>query len=121
MNQNPRLPTLTRGLARSLRGAQTDAEAELWFHLRAGRLSGLKFRRQHAFPPYVVDLDGSQHTVDADAARSAALQQQGLRIMRFWNNDVLQQTESVLVAILNAVRYPTLTPTPLPVGEGLQE
>ncbi|HSC11254.1 MAG TPA: endonuclease domain-containing protein [Rhodanobacteraceae bacterium] len=131
MNQNPPLPSRTRFHASALRGTPTDAESALWFHLRAGRLDGLKFRRQHPLPPYVVDfycheaklvveLDGSQHSDSADSTRTAALNRQGLCVMRFWDNDVLQRTESVLVAILNAARSPTLTPTPLPEGEGLK-
>ena len=83
-------------------------------------------------PPYVVDfycesarlvveLDGSQHTNEDDAARSEALERHGLRVLRFWNNDVLKETQAVLAAILGDVRSPTLTPTPLPVGEGLKK
>ncbi|HEY2396264.1 MAG TPA: endonuclease domain-containing protein [Rudaea sp.] len=131
MNRNPPLPSRTRLHARSQRAARTDAESRLWFYLRAGRLAGLKSRREHPFPPYVVDfycagsrlvaeLDGSQHTDAADAARTAALERQGLRVIRFWDNDGLEQTNSVLVAISNAARTPTLTPTPLPMGEGLK-
>jgi very-short-patch-repair endonuclease len=108
----------------------TDAEQRLWFHLRAGRLNGLKFRRQHPLPPYVLDfycaaaklvieLDGSQHTEAADAARTAALQHHGLTVLRFWDNDVLNNTQAVLEAVLTAVGERTLTPTPLPAGEGL--
>jgi very-short-patch-repair endonuclease len=131
MKQNPPLPSRTRSHISTLRENPTDAEAKLWFHLRAGRLDGLKFRRQHPIPPYVVDffcvaaklvveLDGSQHTDGADSARTAALQRRGLNVARFWDNDVLQRTDSVLAAILNAARAPTLTPTPLPAGEGLK-
>jgi len=131
MNQNPPLPSRTRSIASALRGAPTDAESKLWFHLRAGRLDELKFRRQHPFPPYVVDffcheaklvveIDGSQHTDSADSTRTAALKRQGICVVRFWDNVVLQRTESVLVAILDASRGPTLTPTPLPEGEGLK-
>ena len=115
-----------------MRSGQTDAEAALWFHLRGGRLQGLKFRRQHPIPPYVVDfyceplrlvveLDGSQHTTVNDAARSRELERRGVRVVRFWNNNVLQDIEAVLAAILIAARSPTLTPTPLPVGEGLKQ
>jgi very-short-patch-repair endonuclease len=117
-------------LARDLRRSETDAEHKLWFHLRAGRLNGLKFRRQHPVPPYVVDficvaealvveLDGSQHVVDADAVRTKFLEAQGLRVLRFWDDDVLRNTDAVLEAILSAVGDRTLSPTPLPMGEGL--
>jgi very-short-patch-repair endonuclease len=127
---NPPLPSRTRAHARDLRQTSTDAEQKLWFHLRSGRLNGLKFRRQHPIPPYVVDfyceasklvveLDGSQHGEVADRARAAFLESHGLTILRYWDNDVLQQTEAVLEAILDAAGNRTLTPTPLPEGEGL--
>lgn len=75
----------------------TEAERELWYHLRAGRLQGMKFRRQHPLPPYVVDfyceaaqliveLDGSQHSEAVDAKRTHALEQKGMRLLRFWDN-----------------------------------
>ncbi|MBB5209186.1 endonuclease domain-containing protein [Chiayiivirga flava] len=107
-----------------------DAERELWFHLRGGRLLGLKFRRQYPMPPYVVDficiearliveLDGSQHSQDVDRRREDMLKAQGFRVVRFWNNEVLSNTEAVLEAIISAAGCRTLTPTPLPGGEGL--
>jgi len=127
---NPPLPSRTRVHARDLRQTSTDAERKLWYHLRGGRLDGLKFRRQHPIPPYVVDfyceasklvveLDGSQHGEAADRTRAAFLESHGLTILRYWDNDVLQQTEAVLEAILDAAGNRTLTPTPLPTGEGL--
>jgi very-short-patch-repair endonuclease len=66
-----------------------------------------------------VELDGSQHGEIADRARTAFLESHGLTILRYWDNDVLQQTEAVLEAILGAAGNRTLTPTPLPEGEGL--
>ncbi len=109
----------------------TDAERKLWRHLRAGQLDGLKFRRQHPVPPYIADfccieekliveLDGSQHTVDADAVSTRYLEAQGWRLLRFWGNDVLSNPDAVLEAIWNSVGRRTLTPTPLPEGEGLK-
>ena len=132
MQPKPPLPSRTLAQAKSLRSGQTDAEAALWFHLRGGRLQGLKFRRQHPIPPYVVDfyceslrlvveLDGSQHTTVNDAARSRELERRGVRVVRFWNNNVLQDIEAVLAAILIVARSPTLTPAPLPEGEGLKQ
>jgi len=126
----PPLPTRSLGLARSLRRTETDAERKLWQCLRAGQLNGLKFRRQHPVPPYVVDfycgalrlvveLDGSQHNSDVDAARTRYLESQGLTVLRFWDNEVLLQTEAVVEAIFNFAGNRTLTPTPLPMGEGL--
>ncbi len=126
----PPLPTQNREHARSLRGTSTDAENKLWQQLRGGRLSGFKFRRQHPIPPYiadfycealhlVVELDGSQHTQESDSVRTRFLESQGLMVLRFWDNAVLNEMESVLEAIHLLVDNRTLTPTPLPVGEGL--
>jgi very-short-patch-repair endonuclease len=126
----PPLASKSRDSARDLRQRLTDAEQKLWFHLRAGRLNGLKFRRQHPFPPYVLDfycsaeklvveLDGSQHCEAVDATRTDFLQRSGLRMLRFRDHDVLIQTDAVLDAILACVGGRTLSPTPLPQGEGL--
>jgi len=130
MRHKPPLPSRTLATAKSLRTTSTDAEIKLWYHLRAKRLGGLKFRRQHPIPPYVADffceelklvieLDGSQHNEGADSARIHALERQGLLILRFWDNQVLQEIEAVLEAILNFARNRTLSPTPPPAGEGL--
>jgi very-short-patch-repair endonuclease len=129
---NPPLPDSSLDRARALRTTGTDAERALWFHLRAGRLCGFKFRRQHPFPPHVVDfycasarlaieLDGSQHDEEADAARTRSLEARGLHVLRFWDNEVLTDTDAVLDAIVRAVEDRTLTPTPLPAGEGLKK
>jgi len=128
---NPPLPTQTRNLARKLRGNQTDAEQRLWYHLRAGRLGGYKFRRQYEFPPYVVDfycvavklaieLDGSQHRYEVDAARTKYLRTQGVEVVRFWDNDVLSNTDVVLESIVALLQRRTLTPNPSPDGSGEQ-
>ena len=127
---NPPLPSRSLDSSRELRRMQTDAERVLWFHLRARRMHGIKFRRQHPLPPYVLDfyseaaglvieLDGSQHTADADAARTAFLVRKSLKVLRFWDNDVLTNLAAVLEEISSVLRGRTLTPTPLPVGEGL--
>jgi very-short-patch-repair endonuclease len=130
MTVKPPLPTKTRGHARDLRHASADAERKLWQHLRAGRLDGYKFRRQHPVPPYVTDfccvelkliveLDGGQHAVEVDASRTGQLEAQGWSVLRFRDNDVLLNIESVVEAIWKIVGCRTLTPTPLPEGEGL--
>ena len=118
-------------LARKLRTEQTDAEQMLWHLLRSRRFFKAKFRRQHPVAPYVLDfycheerlgieLDGGQHNEPdkrhTDKERTAFLESKGIRILRFWNNEVLQETEAVLERL-----YQTLTPTPLPEGEGLQK
>ncbi|MBS0382035.1 MAG: endonuclease domain-containing protein [Proteobacteria bacterium] len=129
---NPPLPTRTRGTARKLRTTMTDAERVLWFRLRGGRLAGLKFRRQHPLPPFVVDfhcheaglvveLDGSQHGADVDQARTRAIEKQGFRILRFWDNQILQQLDDVLAEIIRVARARTLTrrcAPPSPGGRG---
>src|SRR5687767_4594754 len=128
--QRARLPTNTLEAARSLRKEMTDAERKLWRHLRSGQLAGMKFRRQHPLPPciadfccrdarLVIELDGSQHTQESDAARTRFLEVNGYKVLRFWNNDVLLQTDAVIEATWNAVGHRPLTPTPLPEGEGL--
>lgn len=134
MRHKPPLPTQTLTTAKTLRitgtGTGTDAEFKLWYYLRARRLGGFKFRRQHPIPPYVADfycdelklvieLDGSQHDDESDLTRTHALQRQGLFVLRFWDNQVLQETEAVLEAILDIAQGRTLSPTPLPMGEGL--
>lgn len=103
--------------ARSLRRRMTDAEQRLWYHLRARRLGGYKFRRQHVVGPYVVDfvcmeamlvveVDGGQHAeeVDRDAWRTRCLEDRGYRVLRFWNDDVLVKTGAVLERIERALR-----------------
>ena len=126
-----RLPTTTLERARDLRRSSTDAERRLWHRLRGGQLDGLKFRRQHPVPPYVIDfycesaglvveIDGSQHTPESDQRRTAYLTSLGLRVLRFGSQDAVAQTEAVVEAIWKAAREPPLTPTPLPEGEGPQ-
>jgi very-short-patch-repair endonuclease len=97
-----------------LRREATDAEQLLWHRLRARQLGGHKFRRQWTIGPYIVDfcclesflvveVDGGQHTPEADGARTNALQAEGFRIIRFWNNDVFENFEGVLLTILDAL------------------
>jgi very-short-patch-repair endonuclease/predicted GIY-YIG superfamily endonuclease len=115
--------------ARELRKNQTDAEQLLWGLLRDRRFAGKKFRRQHPVDRYILDfychelklaveLDGGQHNEEVaqhyDKERTRLLNEHGIQVIRFWNNEVLRQTDSVLEALWNA-----LTPTPLPEGEGL--
>ncbi len=116
--------------AKSLRSNLTDAEKALWYHLRAHRFLELKFKRQKPVGQYIVDfvcieqkliieLDGGQHAenVDYDERRTKFLENAGYKVLRFWNNQVLQELESVLEAIRTEI---TLSPTPLPqAGEGL--
>ena len=100
--------------SKALRQSMTEAEQRLWSRLRAGRLNGHKFRRQVPIGPYVVDFlcvserliieaDGSQHNDDVDRARTRFLEAQGYRVIRFWNNAILAETDGVMAAILAAV------------------
>lgn len=104
---------------KELRANQTEAERRLWFHLRSRRFQGWKFRRQHVLQGYIVDfvclerklvieLDGGQHANQEayDNHRTRALETEGFQVIRFWNNDVLKNLESVLDAILNAPHPP---------------
>lgn len=101
-----------RYLAKKLRKNITDAEQLLWQCLRDRRLGGYKFRRQHPIGAVIVDfvclekkliieVDGGQHgkQLEADAKRSDYLREKGYRVLRFWNNGVLQETESVLSVV----------------------
>jgi very-short-patch-repair endonuclease len=98
--------------ARKLRREQTDAERKLWWELRARRLDGFKFKRQVPIGRYIADfmcfeckliveLDGSQHLeqVEYDEARTRWLEAQDYRVVRYWNIDVLLNTERVMEEI----------------------
>jgi very-short-patch-repair endonuclease len=119
---NPLMPkarSTPRGYERAhaLRKSTTPAEGRLWARLRGNRLGGVGFRRQHAIGPYVVDfcasklklvveLDGGQHVdqTQYDAERTAFLENEGYRVVRFWNSDVERDLDGTLAAILEAMR-----------------
>lgn len=116
-----------------LRHNSTDAERRLWHHLRNRSLGGFKFRRQVPIGPFIADFacveckliveaDGGQHGSAQDDRRTAHLRSLGWRVLRFWNNEVLQQTDAVLETILAAceqTKEPKPSPYPLPhAGEG---
>ena len=116
--------------ARVLRRHATNAECRLWQRVRNRHLAGRKFRRQHEVDHYIVDfvctdamlvvgLDGGQHVeqVDYDRHRTHHLHALGYRVLRFWNNDVLTDTESVLEVILEALANPAPHPSPIRAGE----
>jgi very-short-patch-repair endonuclease len=99
---------MERSRAQHLRKNSTDAERMLWQHLRLRQLGGYKFRRQHPLERYIVDficlekrlvieIDGGQHNVRGayDAERTAWLESQGFRVLRFWNSQVLKEIEAV--------------------------
>src|SRR3954468_219532 len=115
-----------------LRNTATDAERVLWRFLRNRHLSGYRFRRQVPLGPYVADLvclrarlvvelDGSQHdeSLVDELERTHHLARLGFRVIRFWNKEVLLQTEAVLESILEALIQACPHPNPLPqAGEG---
>jgi len=99
-------------IAKYLRKRMTDAERSLWSRIRASQIDGCKFRRQSPIGKYIVDfvcheqrliveVDGGQHSANAeqDRIRDKWLGEQGYKILRFWNNEVLANMEGVLEII----------------------
>ena len=118
--------------ARRLRRDQTDAESKLWSRLRGRQLSMAKFRCQHVIGKYiadfycperklVVEIDGGQHAeqAEADQRRTKFLLQRGHRVLRFWDNDVLVNTDAVMERIAEALSDPH--PHPLPGKERVEQ
>jgi very-short-patch-repair endonuclease len=110
----------------------TDAEVRLWMELQHQQLGGHKFRRQVAIGPHIVDfaclkqrllieVDGGQHNDQThktvDVSRDSWLASEGYRVLRFWNHDVLANTESVLEVIWSALQKHS-EPPPLPSPQG---
>ena len=106
--------------ARQLRKEMTPAEKKLWAYLRGNKINGVKFRRQHAVGSYILDfcaiqkkliieLDGSQHLdqEEYDEERTKYLAAQGYRVLRFWNNQVMNDIESVIKEIAYALESST--------------
>lgn len=116
--------------AKTLRSNQTKVEERLWYHLRAHRFMGLKFKRQKPMGPYIVDfvcverrliieLDGGQHAEQTsyDQQRDAWLRNQGYTVLRFWNNDVMRELEGVLEEVRSALSTNVaLSPSPSPIN-----
>ena len=106
---------------RELRKNQTDTEKTFWAHVRSRQLHGLKFFRQYSVGPFILDfycpekkmaveLDGGHHNDsnnrEYDASRTEYLRACGIEVLRFWNNDVLQDVQSVLVKIEERITPP---------------
>jgi len=120
--------------AKSLRSNLTDAEQKLWYHLRAHRFMGRKFKRQKPMGRYVVDfvcleekliveLDGGQHAenVEYDHVRDSWLRSEGYTVLRFWNNELMNEMEGVLERIRltlsnEAIPSEALSPSPSPTS-----
>ena len=120
-----------------LRRDATDVEKRLWSALRNRQLGGFKFRRQWTINRYIVDfacleamlvieLDGGQHSPERDALRTAHLEAKGFHVLRFWNQEMIDNPGGVLETILSMLikrtaseRQKTLTqPSPAKAGEG---
>src|ERR1051326_1306370 len=130
--RTPRKPDRRVERARDLRRAMTEAEKKLWWQLRQLPLANSHFRRQAVIGPYfadfashkcrlVIEVDGGGHgearQAAFDRARSAYLKSRGYRVLRFWNNEVLQEIEGVMTLIYEAVHQqvpPTPDPSPPP-------
>jgi very-short-patch-repair endonuclease len=123
------MPHKNINFAKKLRTNQTDAELRVWQALRAGRLMNYKFKRQVPIAEFITDfvcfeqkliieIDGGQHLGSTqDAFRDAKLKAMGFRVIRFWNNDVMQNLEGILMVVLQQLQTSTPLPSPLPQGE----
>ena len=120
-------------LAKILRMQTTDTEQLIWRHLRAKRFAGLKFKRQQPIGNYIVDfvcfgkkliveLDGGQHALpvetEKDIKRDQWFEGQGYKVLRFWDNEVLTNTQEVLEIIwTHCAHHPPLNPLPSREGK----
>ena len=108
--------------ARQLRKESTPAERRLWALLRSRQLANFKFRRQHDLAPFIVDfycpgkrlvieVDGGQHFDERvalrDEARTRHFEARGVRVVRFTNRDIFENSDGVLEAILVALGEPS--------------
>ncbi|WP_257543717.1 endonuclease domain-containing protein [Sphingopyxis sp. DBS4] len=116
--------------SRELRLNATDAERKLWQQISARKLAGVRFNRQFPIGPFicdfvsraarlVIEVDGGQHAADVakDEARTAYLEARGYRVIRFWNNDVLERIEGVVSEIERTLQT-CPPPTPPINGRG---
>jgi very-short-patch-repair endonuclease len=120
MDRDPRLISF----AKAMRRDPTDAEYKLWFHLKRRSLNGYKFSRQIAIGSYIADfvcreqcliieLDGEQHADNSyDETRTESLNAQGYSVLRFWNHEILHETEAVLDTILAVLEHRISYPSP---------
>ena len=117
-------------IAKTLRKRLTDAEHVLWKHLRSKQFGGLKFRRQQPIGSYIVDfvcferrivieVDGGGHAFEKvkDNERDRWLRGEGFKVLRFWNNEVLQNIDGVLEVIEGHILSPSPRPSHQREGE----
>ena len=118
-------------LAKRLRNNATDAERHLWRHISRRQLDGHKFSRQMPIGPFicdflcrearlVIEVDGGQHDArqPSDRRRTERIESEGYRVLRFWNNDVLENIDGVLIRIAKALEPQETLPLPLVQAEG---
>ena len=120
-----RYPNLHITYARSLRRAMTDAERKLWGVLKQRSMGDLKWRRQQPVGPYIVDfycsakklifeVDGGQHCAsEKDLVRDEWLKQRSFNVLRFWNNEILENLDAVFAAIVQRQSLIELPPSAL--------
>ena len=116
--------------ARELRKNLTDAEQRLWQKLKRRQIATVKFRRQQPIGHFIADfvchescliveVDGEQHANGiTDIRRTACLESHGYRVLRFWNNEIINEEEAVMARIFDALHSPLPNPSPAR-GEGL--
>lgn len=122
---------MNRDLARTLRKNLTETETFVWKRLRYRQIGGFKFRRQHPLGPFIVDfvclerklvleLDGGQHAerVEADAFRTRWLEQQGYRVVRFWNHQPFQEWDAIEQELWRLLTEEGSTPHPSSPPQG---
>jgi very-short-patch-repair endonuclease len=124
MDHDPRLVEFARKLRREI----TPAEKVLWQELRGRRFAGYRFRRQHVVDPYIADfycavatlvieLDGETHlgNEEKDKVRQSTLESRGLKVLRFWNNQVFVELDAVLEEVYRECQQrAVIAPRPLP-------
>ncbi|MFO8146033.1 MAG: vitamin B12 dependent-methionine synthase activation domain-containing protein, partial [Gillisia sp.] len=131
---DPVIYDLLKAYSKKMRNQPTEAEAMLWNVLSGKSLAGKKFRRQHIIGPYIADficlkhqliieVDGSIHQLpqnkSTDEQRTAWLEKEGFRVVRFQNNEILHQIDNVLEKIIEELEIPPLgVRGPTPSGAG---
>ncbi len=118
-------PDVMVARARILRSNQTDVERQLWYWLRRKNFHSARFRRQAPIgryiadfacydPKLIIELDGGQHSLQRhyDKARDEWLLKQGFVVLRFWNNQVMDNLDTVLETICNQIIHLQNTPHP---------